>query len=136
MRELYFRALPFVSMVFQYAVYHPWAVGLEVTVFVVQQRMYLASSLLRFVALRSMRTFGVQSCGASSLCAMAWAALASAVTVRGSGGSGTWGTMPVSVGKFQYIVNIPGWWALWVSRRVRDSASLIWATASGCMVVG
>ena len=83
-----------------------------------------------------MRTFGVQSCAAASLCAMAWAALASAVTVVGSGGSATLGTMPVSVGKFQYIVNIPGWWALWVSGRVRESASLIWVTASGCIVEG
>ena len=48
-RDLYFRALPFVPMVFQYEVYHRRAVGLEVTVFVVQRRVYLASSLLRFV---------------------------------------------------------------------------------------
>ena len=48
-RDLYFCALPFVSMVFQYEVYHPWAVGWEVTVFVVQRRVYLAFSLLRFV---------------------------------------------------------------------------------------
>ena len=48
-RDLYFRALPLVSMVFQYEVYHPWAAGLEVTVFVVQRRVYLASSLLCFV---------------------------------------------------------------------------------------
>ena len=48
-RFLYFRALPLVSMVFQYGVYHLWAVGLEVTVFVVQRWLYLASSLLRFV---------------------------------------------------------------------------------------
>ena len=33
------------------------------------------------------------------------------MTVGGSVGSATWGTMPVSVGKFQYVVNIPGWWA-------------------------
>ena len=49
-RDLYLRALPIVSMVFQYEVYHPWAVGLEVTVFVLQRRVYLASSLLRFVS--------------------------------------------------------------------------------------
>ena len=48
-RDLYFRAPPFVPMVFQYEVYHPWAMGLEVTVFVVQRRVYLASSLLSFV---------------------------------------------------------------------------------------
>ena len=48
-RDLYFCALPFVSMVFQYEVYHTWAVGLEVTVFVVQRRVYLASSLQPFV---------------------------------------------------------------------------------------
>ena len=48
-RDLYFCALPFVSMVLQYEVYHPWAVGLEVTIFVVQRRVYLASSLLCFV---------------------------------------------------------------------------------------
>ena len=36
----------------------------------------------------------------------------------------------------KYIVNIPGCWALWVSGRVRESASLIWVTASGCLVVG
>ena len=43
----------------------------------------------------------------------------------GSVGSVTYGTMPVSVGKFQYVVHIPGWWALWVSGRVTESASLI-----------
>ena len=48
-RDLYFRALPLVSMFFQYEVYHPWAVGLEVNVFIVQRRVYLASSLLSFV---------------------------------------------------------------------------------------
>ena len=48
-RDLYFRALPLVSMVFQYEVYHPLAVGLEVSVFAVQRRVYLASILLRFV---------------------------------------------------------------------------------------
>ena len=47
--DLYFRALSFVSMVFQYEVYHPRAVWLEVTVFIVQRRVYLASSLLCFV---------------------------------------------------------------------------------------
>ena len=47
--DLYFRALSFVPMVFQYEVYHPWAGGLEVTVFVVQWWVYLASSLLCFV---------------------------------------------------------------------------------------
>ena len=47
--DLYFGALPFVPMVFDYEVYHARAVGLEVTVFVVQQRVYLASSLLRSV---------------------------------------------------------------------------------------
>ena len=127
-------------MVFQYEVYHPWAVGLEVKVFVVQQRVYLASSLLRFVGVvvgalldEDVRCPVLR---ATSLCARTWAALGSAVTVGGSGGSATWGTMPVSVGKFQYILNIPGWWALWVSRRVRESASFFWVTASGCIVVG
>ena len=41
--DLYFRAVSFVPMVLQYEVYHPWAVGLEVTVFVVQWLVYLAS---------------------------------------------------------------------------------------------
>ena len=138
--DVCFRAFPVVPMVFWYEVYHPWAPGLKVAVFVAYQRVYLAPCLLCFVgswwARCPTRTFGVQSCGASSLCAMAWAALTPAVTVGGSVGSATWGSMPVSVGKFQYVVNIPGWWALWVSRRVRRSACLIWATASGCIVVG
>ena len=92
----------------------------------VEDRPVCCALLALWCARCSTRTFGVQSCGAPSLCAMAWAALASAVTVGGSVGSATWGTMPVSVGKFHYVVNIPGWWALWVSGRV---------TASGCIVV-
>ena len=119
--------------------YHPRAVGLEVTVFVASRRVYLVSRLLCFVGVvgalldEDVRrpvlrgTLPVRH----GLCR-----LGDAVTVGSSGGSATWGTMPVSVGKFQYIMNIPGWWALWVSGRVRESASLIWVTASGCMVVG
>ena len=51
-------------------------------------------------------------------------------------GSATWGTMPAAVGKTQYAVHAPGWWVLWESGRSRENASLIWYTASGCMVDG
>ena len=44
--------------------------------------------------------------------------------------------MPAAVGKLQYAVKAPGWFALWVSGRSRESAFLIWDTGSGCMVVG
>ena len=109
--DLRFCAFRIVPVVLQYKMYHPRAVGLDVTVSVAYWRVYLRPACCVLLALWwarcSTRTFGVLSCGVPSLCAMA-------VTVGGSGGSATWRTMPVSVGKFQYIVNIPGWWALWV----------------------
>ena len=44
--HLHFRASPIVPVVFQYDVYHPRAVGLEVCVFVAYRSVYLAPCLL------------------------------------------------------------------------------------------
>ena len=47
--NLHLRALPIVPVVFQYEVYHPRAVGLEVAVLVAYRCVYLAPCLLCFV---------------------------------------------------------------------------------------
>ena len=52
-------------------------------------------------------------------------ALASALTVGGRVGSANWVTMRAAVGKLQYAVNAPWWWASWVLGSSRESASLM-----------
>ena len=47
--DLHFRAFPIFPVVFRYEVYHPRAVGLEVTVFFAYRRVYLVPCLLCFV---------------------------------------------------------------------------------------
>ena len=139
-RNLYFRALPFVSMAFQYEVYHPRAVGLEVTVFVVQRREYLASSLLRFVgvvvrALLDKDVWCPVMRGTLPVC-HGLGRLGERRDGRGQLGFSGLGhhcsvCWEVSVYcEHLRLVGVVG------VQRVRESAFLIWATASVYMVVG
>ena len=138
--DLYFCALSFVPMVFQYEVYHPWAVGLEVTVFVVHWRMCLASSLLCFVGVVVGALFDKDV-----RCPVLWGTFPVRHGLSRLGecrdGRGQWGLSDLGhhagvCWKVPVYRELPGWWVLWVSGRVRESVSLIWVTASGCMVVG
>ena len=50
-------------------------------------------------------------------------------------GLAVWHAMPVSVRKLQYAVNTPGSSAMWVLGFLRETACLIWDTASYCRVL-
>ena len=138
--ELYLRAFFVCASVLKDAVHHPRAVLLEFPVFSHSAECLWRPVCCALLALRgtqvSTRMLGVNSSGAPSLRAMAGTALVSAVTEGSKAGSATWATLAAVVRKLQYAVKPPGLWALLVSRRSTESASLIWDTTSGCMVVG